>query len=53
MNASVRLLGPPAIVLGDTVHRPEPSRQAAALYDLAYRGAWVARDARRGRSTMN
>ena len=44
MNASVRLLGPPAIALGGTVHRPEPSRVAAALYYLAYRGGWVARE---------
>ncbi len=44
MNAAVRLLGAPAIVLGDTVHQPEPSRLVAVLYYLAYRGEWVARD---------
>jgi DNA-binding SARP family transcriptional activator len=44
LNVSVRLLGPPVIVLGEKVHHPESSLATAALYYLAYRGEWVARD---------
>jgi DNA-binding SARP family transcriptional activator len=43
LTVSARLLGPPAIVLGETVHQPEPNRVTAALYYFAYRGDRVAR----------
>jgi hypothetical protein len=42
--AHVRLLGAPLVQVGGVEFDPAPGRVSAALYYLAYRAEWVARD---------